>query len=74
GKKSHPIDVQYFQALNKLLVTSNHAQRLRMRGLLTMRADMIVPASVLLNFVLKKSKIKNMIMSSYSLKEGALLT
>ncbi|MFM8951179.1 MAG: phosphatase [Bacteroidota bacterium] len=74
GKKSHPIDVQHFQALNKLLVASNHAQRLRMRGLLKMRADMIVPASVLLNFVLKKSKIKNMIMSSYSLKEGALLT
>lgn len=74
GKKSHPIDVRHFQALNQVLVASNHEQRLRMRGLLKMRADMIVPASVLLNFVLKKSKIKNMIMSSYSLKEGALLT
>jgi exopolyphosphatase/guanosine-5'-triphosphate,3'-diphosphate pyrophosphatase len=73
GKKSHPIEVRHFYELNKVLVASTHAQRLQMRGLLRMRADMIVPASILLNFVLKKSKIKKMIMSSYSLKEGALL-
>lgn len=74
GKKSHPIDVRQFRELNNILVASSHAQRMRMRGLLKMRADMIVPASILLNFVLKKSKIKHMILSSYSLKEGALLT
>ncbi|MFN5323710.1 MAG: exopolyphosphatase [Bacteroidota bacterium] len=73
GKKSHPIDVRQFRELNNILVASSHAQRMQMRGLLKMRADMIVPASILLNFVLKKSKIKHMILSSYSLKEGALL-
>lgn len=73
-KKSHPISVAYFKELCAALKASTHQQRMMMRGLLKMRADMIVPAALLLNFVLKKTNINKMEMSAYSLKEGALLS
>lgn len=73
-KKSHPIAIAHFRDLHHRLLGSTHAERMQLRGLLKMRADMIVPAAILLNFVLKKIKIKHMEMSSYSLKEGALLS
>ena len=73
GKKSHRISIKQFRMLNKDLIHSTHDERIRMRGLLRMRADMIVPASLLLDYVLDCCKIKNITMSAYSLKEGALL-
>jgi exopolyphosphatase / guanosine-5'-triphosphate,3'-diphosphate pyrophosphatase len=74
SKRSHPIDIVNFQELHRRLLASTHEERIHMRGLLKMRADMIVPASILLNFVLRKTKIRKMELSSYSLKEGALLS
>jgi exopolyphosphatase / guanosine-5'-triphosphate,3'-diphosphate pyrophosphatase len=72
GKSSHPISLRDLNALYRDLIKSTTAERRKMKGLISMRVDMIVPASVLLNFVLKKSAISNIILSSYSLKEGAI--
>jgi exopolyphosphatase/guanosine-5'-triphosphate,3'-diphosphate pyrophosphatase len=74
GKKSHSFEYAMLISLCKDLVTSNREARKVMPGLLQMRIDMIVPASLLLHYVLRKTKLKNTWMSAYSLKEGALLT
>lgn len=72
GKKSHPIAVDQFSSLHRDIVASTKSERGNMRGLIKMRVDMIVPASILLSFVLEATGINDMILSSYSLKEGVV--
>jgi exopolyphosphatase/guanosine-5'-triphosphate,3'-diphosphate pyrophosphatase len=54
------------------LLSSNHEQRVALPGILPMRADMLVVASVLIDFVLGMSGIKRIRTSAYALKEGLL--
>ena len=54
------------------LIGSTTEERKNMKGLVKMRVDMIVMASLLLHVVSSKTGLKNLIVSSYSLKEGAL--
>lgn len=61
-----------YTALHQELMKSTYAERLRFPGLLRMRADMIVPASVLLTFALRFTGLKELHLSTYSLKEGLL--
>jgi exopolyphosphatase/guanosine-5'-triphosphate,3'-diphosphate pyrophosphatase len=43
-----------------------------MKGMIEMRVDMIVIASVMLNFVIEKLNIQQLTLSTYALKEGML--
>jgi exopolyphosphatase/guanosine-5'-triphosphate,3'-diphosphate pyrophosphatase len=72
GKKSHIIKLKHYNALHKLILSSTRTERKQMPGLIKMRVDMIVMAAVLFNYVLRKSGIKEIRMSAYSLKEGAV--
>ena len=72
GKTSHNIDIGKFRQLHKKLIVSGREERNKMRGLIKMRIDMIVMASLLLNFVLDHARVQQMKLSSYALKEGAL--
>jgi exopolyphosphatase/guanosine-5'-triphosphate,3'-diphosphate pyrophosphatase len=72
GKTCHPLEVRHFEKIHRELVVSDVTARNRMKGLIKMRVDMIVMASLLLNFVLQKTHIEKMKLSMYSLKEGAL--
>jgi exopolyphosphatase / guanosine-5'-triphosphate,3'-diphosphate pyrophosphatase len=62
---------EYFQ-LHEILLRSTSAERMEMKGLIKMRVDMIVLASICTNFVLRKFRIQEMQLSKYALKEGAL--
>lgn len=73
GKTAHPISLNHFLSLHDELVASTTASRKKMKGLIKMRVDMIVLAALLLRFVLKKTGVKIMVMSAYSLKEGAVI-
>ncbi|MDQ3050731.1 MAG: phosphatase [Bacteroidota bacterium] len=72
GKTTHPIQLLHFEKLYQELILSTTAQRNEMRGLVKMRVDMIVMAALLLNFVIEKTAIQILKLSSYALKEGAL--
>jgi len=74
GKTEHPISLQHYRALHKELIKSSLLERKHMRGLIKMRIDMIVMATILLHYVLQKVKFNGMIMSAYSLKEGAVMS
>jgi exopolyphosphatase/guanosine-5'-triphosphate,3'-diphosphate pyrophosphatase len=65
-------NLKEYVALHRELVRTSYQERLQFPGLLRMRADMIVPASVLLTFALRFTGIKEMHLSTYSLKEGLL--
>lgn len=66
------IDYQSFLKLADQLLKSNHEERKNMRGLIPLRVDMIVMASLLTRFVLKKTGIEQIILSTYDLKMGVL--
>ncbi|MBD2767306.1 phosphatase [Hymenobacter sp. BT664] len=61
-----------FQASYRHLLSSNHEQRVALPGILPMRADMLVVAAVLIDFVLGVTNITRIQTSAYALKEGLL--
>jgi exopolyphosphatase/guanosine-5'-triphosphate,3'-diphosphate pyrophosphatase len=63
-----------YRRLHKKLINTTYLERLKIPGMLAMRADMIVQASALVTFVLRKTGLKNMQLSTYSLKEGLLVS
>lgn len=71
-KIEYEIDIKLYRTIHKQLIESNSDQRKKMKGIIPMRVDMIVVASVLLNYVINKLKIEKLILSTYALKDGML--
>lgn len=69
---SFNFEMQHFMELHERLINSTLDERKKMKGMAMMRVDMIVIASALVYYVLKKSRISKMRMTTYSLKEGGL--
>ena len=61
-----------FQASYGQLLSGNHEQRKALPGILPMRADMLVVATILIDYVLGISGITRIQTSAYALKEGLL--
>jgi exopolyphosphatase/guanosine-5'-triphosphate,3'-diphosphate pyrophosphatase len=59
-----------FEKLHHLLMSSTVDERLKMKGLIEMRAPMFAYSSILTKTVLDKLAIKQMRLSHYALKEG----
>jgi exopolyphosphatase / guanosine-5'-triphosphate,3'-diphosphate pyrophosphatase len=72
GKTSYKFKLRDYNAIHRVLVASTTAERMNMKGLVKMRVDMIVMATLQLTFVLKNLKLRNMYLSTYALKEGML--
>ncbi len=69
---SGEIKSEALQSVYTTLLHTTREQRLKMKGLPEFRVDMIVPASVLTNFIISRMEIKKIRWSAYSLKEGML--
>ncbi|MFH0892994.1 MAG: Ppx/GppA phosphatase family protein [Bacteroidota bacterium] len=61
-----------FEMIHKKLLASTLQERLCMKGLIPMRADMIVLASVFVKYMLTRFSITEMQLSKYALKEGVI--
>lgn len=72
--KSSPIALTSYQDLSKKLITSSHEERKNFKGLIALRVDMIVIASLLTNYVLDTIKPEKFSISTYDLKMGVLAT
>lgn len=68
-----PLDLEAFHKIYKDLLSKNREQRLSISGMIPLRVDMIVVASALINFIIKKLEIEDIRVSAYALKEGVLL-
>ena len=66
------LEMSSFQDSYRHLLSGNHEQRVALPGILPMRADMLVVASVLIDFVLGITEITRIRTSAYALKEGLL--
>lgn len=67
-----PLSVESFHEMYQDIISKNKEDRMAIPGMLEMRVDMIVVASILLDFVITNCHIKTIRVSSYSLKEGVL--
>lgn len=63
-----------FHDLLKTIIASTHQERLDMKGLIPLRVDMILMASILTQYILHQTGIKQVITCTYSLKEGLLMS
>lgn len=72
GKTTFEFNLNDLSDIHLMLLNSTRAERLKMNGLIAMRADMIVMASIFVHFILKQFEIKKVRLSTYSLKEGVL--
>ncbi|MEC8273679.1 MAG: phosphatase [Bacteroidota bacterium] len=71
-KPSCNILLEHYKWAQDFLIQSTLSERLNTKGIVTMRADMIVLSVIFINFVLREFDIKEMIRSKYALKEGAM--
>lgn len=70
--KSYEFDTDNLLDLIELLIKSNHSLRASIKGIIPVRVDMIVVASLLTIYMMQKMGIPDVSMSTYSLKEGVL--
>lgn len=63
-----------YNGIQKTISESTLEQRLHMKGLVPMRADMIVIAVVIINYILNRLIIHDLRLSTYALKEGLIDT
>jgi exopolyphosphatase/guanosine-5'-triphosphate,3'-diphosphate pyrophosphatase len=67
-----PLTIAGFETIFDELLYKPRRERLAIPGMIEMRVDMIVVASCLIQFLLKKHLFKSIRVSAYSLKEGVL--
>lgn len=72
GNTTMDFSMQEFNETYQLFIRSNREQRTKIKGLVAMRIDMIVIASLLIKFIVDRFQIKHIRLSTYSLKEGVL--
>ncbi|MCP9768895.1 phosphatase [Lacihabitans sp. LS3-19] len=65
--------IQEFWKAYETLVFANHEERMAIGGMIPLRVDMIVVAVCLIKYLLITHNIKQMKISNYALKEGAML-
>jgi exopolyphosphatase/guanosine-5'-triphosphate,3'-diphosphate pyrophosphatase len=67
-----PLTLEYFYSVYYRLIKMNRTERMNMIGMIELRVDLIVVGCCLVRYILEKYKLKQIRVSSYSLKEGAL--
>lgn len=74
SETEYPLTIEAFSQIYNDLLTKNRAERLEIPGMIPLRVDMIVVASILIDFILTELKLQNIRVSAYALKEGVLLS
>ena len=70
--REYHFDTTEFLNITDWLIESTHFDRENTKGIIPVRVDMIVVASLITRFVMAKLGINDVLMTSYSLKEGVL--
>ncbi|GGE67148.1 exopolyphosphatase/guanosine-5'-triphosphate,3'-diphosphate pyrophosphatase [Pedobacter psychrotolerans] len=72
--QSYRFDFDEYITLSIKLINSTHQQRSKMPGIIPLRVDLIVIATLITNYVLGRLKINQLKLSTYDLKMGILAT
>lgn len=68
----YSINLSQYQFIRDKIIASTLQERYHMKGLIGMRADMMVISILLIEFILNELEIKKIRVSSFSLKEGVI--
>lgn len=68
------LPIEKYKMVNEVLKQSTTNQRRQLKGLSSFRVEMMVVASLMIEFVINLASINTLMCSSYSLKEGVLLS
>lgn len=71
--KAYEFDTDDLLELIERLIKSTHGRRASTKGIIPVRVDMIVSASLLTIYIMQKMGLVDVAMSTYSLKEGVLV-
>lgn len=71
-KTEYRIDLQKYFPLSEKIRGLTYAERSKVKGLIEMRVDMIVISCLFVDYILKRFNIKQLRVSTYSLKEGVI--
>lgn len=66
-------EIEEFNKIASEIVNADHSTREKMPGLIAFRIDMIVAATVLTQYILRRTHIRSLKLSTYALKEGILV-
>jgi len=66
------ITLHDFNRIYEQLIASTTAQRLKMKGLESIRVEMMVPSVIFIKMVIEKLNIQHIIQTDYALREGVL--
>jgi len=72
SESTYPVNIDDFEHIHHMLLKSTTEERKQMKGLVDYRVEMIVVSSIMIDFVLKKLGIKQLMVTLYALKEGML--
>lgn len=73
NKTEYRIDLNNYERISKRVAASTLEERRHIKGLVAMRVDMIVISCLMIDFILQELKLPEFRVSTYSLKEGALV-
>jgi len=72
-KTEYRLELSDYYKISQKVGASSLEERRRIKGLVAMRVDMIVVSCLMVDFILSELKLKTFRVSTYSLKEGALI-
>ncbi|MFC3559577.1 Ppx/GppA phosphatase family protein [Pedobacter jamesrossensis] len=70
--KTYKFDYEEYIAISLKLINSTHNERASMPGMIALRVDMIVVAALITNYVMGRTKLNKLTLSTYDLKMGVL--
>ena len=73
SKTCYEINMDNYNNVSRLITNSSYNERKNIKGLVAMRIDMIVISFIMIDFILNSLNLSKLRVSSYSLKEGALI-
>ncbi len=73
-EKNYQITLEEFAYTYDLLLPSTYEDRLQIKGMTPFRAEMMGVSILLTDYVIKSTGVKNIINTTYALKEGVLKT
>ncbi len=69
----YPLPMAAYKKIAADIISKTKAERMMIPGMIELRVEMIVVATILINFVIDKLNIRELRVSAYALKEGVLL-
>lgn len=74
SQTEYPINLNQYYPLADKVIKAPYSQRLKIKGLIEMRVDMITISCLFVNYILKEFDLKQLRVSTYSLKEGVIFS